>query len=111
MYAYYKGDIDKLTQDDMWAIQYLYGRPERLKFELIPTTTTKPTVGFAGQPRGEAKDTVGNLCDFNKEIDTFLIANHMYIFYKKYVSLVNLKDMTYDKEPKLIKDLFILFTR
>jgi hypothetical protein len=22
MYAYYKGDIDKLTQDDMWAIQY-----------------------------------------------------------------------------------------
>jgi hypothetical protein len=61
------------------------------------------------------KDTVGNsssthdpmvnLCDFNKEIDTFLIANHhMYIFYKKYVWLVNLKDMTYDKEPKLIKD-------
>jgi hypothetical protein len=46
-----------------------------------------------------------NLCDFNKEIDTFLIANHhMYIFYKKYVWLVNLKDMTYDKEPKLIKD-------
>jgi hypothetical protein len=36
MYAYYKGDIDKLTQDDMWAIQYLYGRPERLKYELIP---------------------------------------------------------------------------
>jgi hypothetical protein len=31
MYACYKGDIDKLTQDDMWAIQYLYGRPERLK--------------------------------------------------------------------------------
>jgi hypothetical protein len=31
-----------------------------------------------------------NLCDFNKEIDTFLIANHhiMYIFYKKYVWLV-----------------------
>jgi hypothetical protein len=23
MYAYYKGDIDKLTQDDMYAIQYL----------------------------------------------------------------------------------------
>jgi hypothetical protein len=46
-----------------------------------------------------------NLCDFNKEIDTFLIANHhMYIFYKKYVWLVNLKDMTYDKEPKLITD-------
>jgi hypothetical protein len=22
MYAYYKGDIDKLTQDNMWAIQY-----------------------------------------------------------------------------------------
>jgi hypothetical protein len=38
MYAYYKGDIDKLTQDDMWAIQYLYGIPERLKYELIPTT-------------------------------------------------------------------------
>jgi hypothetical protein len=89
MYAYYKGDIDKLTQDDMWAIQYLYGRPERLKYELIPTTTTvKPTVskvwqsvpegdyGSAGQPRGEVEDTVGNLCDFNKEIHTFLIANH-----------------------------------
>jgi hypothetical protein len=102
----------------MWAVQYLYGRPERLKYELIPTTTTttvKPSVGSAGQPKGEAKDTVGNssstheplviLCDFNKEIDTFLIANHhMYIFYKKYVWLVNLKDMTYDKEPKLIKD-------
>jgi hypothetical protein len=37
----YKGDIDKLTQDDMWAIQYLYGRPVRLKYELIPTTTVK----------------------------------------------------------------------
>jgi hypothetical protein len=118
MYAYYKGDIDKLTQDDMWAIQYLYGRPERLKYELIPTTTTvKPTVSKVWQsaPEVGVKDTVGNsssthepmvnLCDFNKEIDTFLIANHhMYIFYKKYVWLVNLKDMTYDKEPKLIKD-------
>jgi hypothetical protein len=41
MYACYKGDIDKLTQDDMWAIQYLYGRPERLKYELMPTTTVK----------------------------------------------------------------------
>jgi hypothetical protein len=40
MYAYYNGGIDKLTQDDIWAIQYLYGRPERLKYELIPTTTT-----------------------------------------------------------------------
>jgi hypothetical protein len=51
MYAYYKGDIDKLTQDDMWAIQYLYGRPERLKYELIPTTTTtvKPTVSKVWQ--------------------------------------------------------------
>jgi hypothetical protein len=39
MYAYYNGGIDKLTQDDIWAIQYLYGRPERLKYELIPTTT------------------------------------------------------------------------
>jgi hypothetical protein len=45
----------------MWAVQYLYGRPERLKYELIPTTTTtvKPSVGSAGQPKGEAKDTVG----------------------------------------------------
>jgi hypothetical protein len=92
MYAYYKGDTDKLTQDDMWAIQYLYGRPKRLKYELIPTTTTvKPTVSKVWQsvPEVEVKDTVGsthepmvNLCDFNKEIDTFLIANHhMYIFF------------------------------
>ncbi|XP_068912766.1 matrix metalloproteinase-24-like [Tenebrio molitor] len=103
MYAYYKGDIDKLTQDDMWAIQYLYGRPKRLKYELIPTTTVKPTVSKVWQsvPEVEVKDTVGsthepmvNLCDFNKEIDTFLIANHhMYIFFKKYVWLVNLKDI------------------
>ncbi|CAH1367812.1 unnamed protein product [Tenebrio molitor] len=123
MYAYYKGDIFNLTQDDIWAIQYLYGIPERLKYELIPTTTTtvKPTVSKVWQSAPEAgvKDTVGNsssthepmvnLCDFNKEIDTFLIANHhMYIFfYKKYVWLVNLKDMTYDKEPKL--RLFIFF--
>jgi hypothetical protein len=28
MCAYYKGDINTLTQDDMWAIQYLYGRPK-----------------------------------------------------------------------------------
>jgi hypothetical protein len=34
MYAYYKGDIDKLTQDDMWGVQYLYGRPERLKYDM-----------------------------------------------------------------------------
>ncbi|XP_063909843.1 macrophage metalloelastase-like [Zophobas morio] len=86
MYAYYKGDIDKLTQDDMWAIQYLYGRPERLKYELIPTTTTvKPTVRQSVpecQPRGEAgaEDIFGNLCDFNKEIDTLLIANHHILF-------------------------------
>jgi hypothetical protein len=113
MYAYYNGGINKLTQDDIWAIQYLYGRPERLKYELIPTTTTvKSTVrkvwqrvpegdyDSAGQPRGEAEveDTFGNLCDFNKEIHKFLIANN------KYVWLVNLKDMTYDKEPKLITD-------
>jgi hypothetical protein len=87
MYACYKGDIDKLTQDDMWAIQYLY-----------LATTVKPTVSKVWQsvPEVGVKDTVGNssstheplvnLCDFNKEIDTFLIANHhMYIFYKKYV--------------------------
>jgi hypothetical protein len=97
MYAYYKGYIDKLTQDDMWAIQYLYGRPERLKYELIPTTTTtvKPSVGSAGQPKGEAKDTVDNSSSTHEPL---------YIFYKKYVWLVNLKDMTYDKELKLIKD-------
>jgi hypothetical protein len=56
MYAYYKGDIDKLTQDDLWAIQYLYGRPERLKYELIPTTTTvKPTASKVWQrvPEGD----------------------------------------------------------
>jgi hypothetical protein len=61
MYAYYKGDIDKLTQDDMWAIQYLYGRPERLKYQLIPTTTTivKPTVNKVWQsvPEVGVKDT------------------------------------------------------
>jgi hypothetical protein len=91
MYAYYNGGINKLTQDDIWAIQYLYGRPERLKYELIPTTTTttvKPTVGNSSSTH----EPMVNLCDFNKEIDTFLIANHhMYIFYKKYVWLVNLK--------------------
>jgi hypothetical protein len=57
MYAYYKGDIDKLTQDDMWA-------PERLKYELIPTTTTtvKPTVSKVWQsvPEVGVKDIVGN---------------------------------------------------
>jgi hypothetical protein len=126
MYAYYKGDIDKLTQDDMWAIQYLYGRPERLKYELIPTTTTtvKPTVSKVWQrvPEVGVKDTVGNssstheplvnLCDFNKEIDTFLIANHHVgiFFIRNMFWLVNLKDMTDDKEPKLIR-LFIFFAR
>jgi hypothetical protein len=79
MYVYYKDDMDKLTQDDMWAIQYLYGRPKRLKYELIPTTKTiKLTVSkvWQSQPRDKVEDKVGNLCDFNKEIDTFLIANH-----------------------------------
>jgi hypothetical protein len=90
MYACYKGDIDKLTQDDMWAIQYLY-----------LTTTVKPTVskvwqsvpegdyGSAGQPRGEVEDTVGNLCDFNKEIDTFLIANHHMYTPRQLISLTH----------------------
>jgi hypothetical protein len=34
----------------------------------------------------------------------------MYIFYEKYVWLVNLKDMTYDKEPKLITDYLYFLT-
>jgi hypothetical protein len=32
----------------------------------------------------------------------------MYIFYKKYVWLANLKDMTYDKDPKLIINILLL---
>jgi hypothetical protein len=84
MYAYCKGDIDKLTQDDMWAIQYLY-----------TTTIYIPTVSKVWQsvPEVGVKDIIGNsssthepmvnLCDFNKEIDTFLIANHQssYVYF------------------------------
>lgn len=61
----------------------------------LSSATVKPTVSkvwqsapegdyaSAGQPRDEARveDIFGNSCDFNKQIDTFLIANHrMYIF-------------------------------
>jgi hypothetical protein len=84
------------------------------EFYNLPTdgTLNQETLAFISKPRCGVKDNptayrvhYQKLCDFNKEIDTFLIANHhMYIFYKKYVWLVNLKDMTYDKEPKLIKD-------
>ncbi|XP_064212311.1 matrix metalloproteinase-2-like [Tribolium castaneum] len=109
MYAYYKGDIDKLTRDDMWAIQYLYGRPERLKYESIPTTTTTTTTSNTTKkpitltPR--KTDSLPDLCSLSETINTFLTANHkLYIFYKKYVWIVNLKDMSYDNKPKLITD-------
>jgi hypothetical protein len=50
-------------------------------------------------------ESVPDLCGLYKDINTFLIANHkLYIFYKKYAWIVNLKDMTYDYIPKLITD-------
>jgi hypothetical protein len=106
MYAYYKGDGDKLMQDDIWAIQYLYGIPERSKYESIPTTTTTSTTTkkpITLTPR--KTDSLPDLCSLSETINTFLIANHkLYIFYKKYVWIVNLKDMSYDNKPKLITD-------
>jgi uncharacterized protein (DUF427 family) len=110
MYAYYKGDGDKLTQDDIWAIQYLYGIPEQSRYETIPTTTTtkKPVIVNPSKAGHEPKtnpESVPDLCGLYKDINTFLIANHkLYIFYKKYAWIVNLKDMTYDYIPKLITD-------
>jgi hypothetical protein len=109
MYAYYKGDGDKLTQDDIWAIQYLYGIPERLKYESIPTTTTTTTTSTTTKKpitlTLRKTDSLPDLCSLSETINTFLIANHkLYIFYKKYVWIVNLKDMSYDNKPKLITD-------
>jgi hypothetical protein len=50
-------------------------------------------------------DSLPDLCSLSETINTFLIANHkLYIFYKKYVWIVNLKDMSYDNKPKLITD-------
>jgi hypothetical protein len=94
MYAYYKGDIDKLTQDDMWAIQYLYGRPERLKYELIPRTTVKistnkqviteqPNLAHPYEPKANStkslEPNLPDLCSINYPDNLLLTSNHHFI--------------------------------
>jgi hypothetical protein len=82
--------IDKLTQDDMWAIQYLYGRPERLKYELIPTTvkistnkqviTEQPNSAHPHEPKANStkflEPNLPDLCSINHPDNLLLTSNH-----------------------------------
>jgi hypothetical protein len=96
MYAYYKGDIDKLTQNEMWAIQYLYGRPERLKYQLIPITTNKQVITEqpnSTQTHGDPLDlNLPDLCSINHPDNLLITSNHhLNIFHKKWVWIMNIQ--------------------
>jgi hypothetical protein len=82
----YKGDIDKLTQDHLWAIQFLYGKPKRLKYELIPTTvkistiTEQPDSAHPHEPKANStkslEPNLPDLCSINHPDNLLLTSNH-----------------------------------
>lgn len=100
MYPWY-GISDTLDEDDIVAIQYLYGT----KTTRIPTTTTmttninKPTIN-----NNNNVNSIPDLCQL-KRPDRFLItaSKHMYIFYGDWFWIINLQNMKYEK-PQRISD-------
>lgn len=93
MFAFYSGDKLELGNDDINAIQSLYGSP---------TVNNQPTTSPIKPNPLEPE-----LCELNN-VETFLIVNQiMYIFYEKWVWMISLSDMNIPK-PQLITD-WLLF--
>ncbi|XP_064215674.1 matrix metalloproteinase-16-like [Tribolium castaneum] len=91
MYSFYSNSRSKLDQDDIWAIQNLYGIKSKQKPTFnVSTTTTQKSLLTTSTPKNVTvlpKDNNNNkfpdLCSL-QTIDKFLIVKtHLYIFYKK----------------------------
>lgn len=95
----------ELYDDDKKAIQQLYG------IRRTPTTleTKKPTVPTTSAASSEKiLINTPNICDVNKELNTFLIINeHLYIIYKQWIWQKSLLyDDTFDYKPTLLSNWF-----
>ncbi|EFA12978.1 Matrix metalloproteinase-14-like Protein [Tribolium castaneum] len=113
MYSFYSNSRSKLDQDDIWAIQNLYGIKSKQKptFNVSTTTTTTTTTQKSLLTTSTPKNVTvlpkdnnnkfPDLCSL-QTIDKFLIVKtHLYIFYKKWVWLIEIGKNSYPK-PYLI---------
>ncbi|KAK9877795.1 hypothetical protein WA026_019475 [Henosepilachna vigintioctopunctata] len=107
MYSFYNDSRSKLEleQDDIYAIQSLYGKPKRFNVRnkkvlnsptmRTPTTTTTTDVISLNPP---------NLCSVNNNIDRILVVNnHLYLFYKDWVWVISLNKKRIEP-PMRLKD-------
>ncbi|KAK9876460.1 hypothetical protein WA026_012774 [Henosepilachna vigintioctopunctata] len=108
MYSFYSDSRSKLEleQDDIYAIQSLYGKPKRFNVRnkkvlnsptmRTPTTTTTTTDVISLNPP--------NLCSVNNNIDRILVVNnHLYLFYKDWVWVISLNKKRIEP-PMRLKD-------
>ncbi|KAK9882895.1 hypothetical protein WA026_023694 [Henosepilachna vigintioctopunctata] len=108
MYSFYNDSRSKLEleQDDIYAIQSLYGKPKRFNVRnkkvlnsptmRTPTTTTTTTDVISLNPP--------NLCSVNNNIDRILVVNnHLYLFYKDWVWVISLNKKRIEP-PMRLKD-------
>ncbi|XP_049816309.1 matrilysin-like [Schistocerca nitens] len=88
MYAYYNGSHLELSQDDIEAIQSLYGK--------VSQQTTTPKVSVSFPTSSTPIEPAESLCE-SKHFDHLLFSNGiLYIFYHKWVWISN------NMNPKLI---------
>lgn len=107
MFAYYSGKI-KLDNDDILAIQNLYGKSKNTSITpFSPTSSSIPPPPSSVPPITEDDRSIDtnqiDLCHF-KKINIFLIANkRLHILYDKWLWIINTDKMTYSK-PLIITD-------
>ncbi|XP_030751263.1 neutrophil collagenase-like [Sitophilus oryzae] len=108
----------KLSQDDILAIQELYGSKPVVTTarttvrtmkttKTMPTTTTKTTTTIPTPNTQGINLKVPKLCDLNSKMSntSFLIVNNkLYLFYKKYVWMLNLNTREIQDTPLVITD-------
>lgn len=105
----------KLSQDDILAIQELYGSKPAVRTTVrtmkttktMPTTTTKTTTTIPTPNTQGINLKVPKLCDLNSKMSntSFLIVNNkLYLFYKKYVWMLNLNTREIQDTPLVITD-------
>lgn len=109
--------VVKLSQDDIFAIQELYGSKPLVTTtttvrtmkttKTMPTTTTKTTTTIPTPNTQGINLKVPKLCDLNSKMlnTSFLIVNNkLYLFYKKYVWMLNLNTREIQDTPLVITD-------